>query len=183
MRRYIICGGGLRCGSTLQYNLIGEYLERADLGRRLGYGSYSSATARHPSLSTLGAVKTHPVDDWGPPLASGEAVGISTYRVEEGVRASMRAKFGNDERYEESEAYRLAWLQHVILVQDYDLLTKHPHDALRELCGVLEIRHYPQVAEAAVSAAHRDALKAVAARQAPGTWDPVTLIHHDHFKD
>lgn len=35
--KFIMAGGGYRTGSTLQYNIIGTYLENIGVGRRLGY--------------------------------------------------------------------------------------------------------------------------------------------------
>lgn len=183
---WIVCGGGLRCGSTLQYNLVGSYVEYAGLGLRCGYGGYRWVHENNRIVSELGLIgvaKSHPVDDWGAPLSEGRAVGLTTYRNETEVRRSMVAKFGDDSRFEESERYRVAWEQLARVHMSYHALTENPGQALVEVCHALDLPVHREAVLLAVEYSSHAHMRRAARALPVGTTNPLTLLHHDHFKD
>lgn len=184
--KWIVCGGGMRCGSTLQYNLIGGYVEALGIGLRCGYGGHAWLyERRRPAVEgpLLCVAKSHPVDDWGIALATGVAAGLTTRRDEDDVRASMRAKFGDDSLFDESEAYRHAWAELSVYCCEYDELVENPRRELARMVRALDLPVQRQALDLAVEASDRRTLQAVAASLEPGDWDPLTLVHYDHFRD
>ena len=195
--QWVIAAGGYRSGSTLQYNLLGIYLERLGLGRRVGYFEPDDLDSL-PELEGLGMVKSHHVargpmgfsnpEAWVPLVESGLAVPLSTQRDERERRASMARKFGiaeaaidDDPRWIQDRLNESRWSRLGVFVQDYRSLVDEPERALRELADLLSLPWDQDAAGAAVEGSSVEAARALSANVAPGDWDPVSLLHRDHI--
>jgi hypothetical protein len=197
----VVAVGGYRSGSTLQYNLLGEYIERLGLGRRLGWvgpdEAESTVAAWVAAGAGVGIAKCHHVvpgfrpfgdaEAWARPVEAGVARAISTLRPPDAVIRSMARKFGlpkegvlSSLEWRENVANTARWRQLGAFTQSYDDLTRHPFRALHRLATELSL---PRRFDAALVARWRTRRVAVLRHQArlrPGEWDPVNLLHWDH---
>lgn len=200
--RVIVVIGGYRTGSTLQYNLVGHYLEAAGLGRRLGLVDPDDVAVRLlPELERsddLLVAKCHHLAEgfgrfenptaWRPVVESGIAVPISTTRDRADVERSMCRKFGiAPEELHESTAWRVdaanraAWSAFAPFEQTYDRLVGEPAEAVRELADALGLPWSAAAAELAVERSSVQAALRESSQLERGTWDPVSLLHWDHI--
>lgn len=179
--------GGYRSGSTLQYNLIGEYVERANVGRRIGLlDPPQAALLRRGGLwgivDALGVAvaKSHhavsEVVDYGgaeevwPELrAAGLLTPVYSVRDWRDVVWSMSRQFGlpvrdlfESPQWRENLAHLDAWLSMGAHVQRYEVLRADPEGALRDLSRRLGL---PLSAEAAAGAAEAAGVEAGLAAQ------------------
>ena len=201
--RIVVIAAGYRTGSTLQYNLLGTYLEHAGLGRRGGYVNPDEAdrfVAALPQGDQVVVVKCHQIAEgfptfahpgaWGDRVRRGEAVAVSTERKPAAVERSMCRKFGIDpadlrgsELWRENEANVSAWRPLLTACQQYDALHDHPRRALRTLLRALGIPVKRRSVRHAAAASGVDAMRAHQRDVAEGTWDPVTLVHWNHIAE
>ncbi len=202
MRRVVVAAGGYRSGSTLQYNLLGIYLEQVGAGRRLGWVAPDDAVAVVTDWVAhgegLAVVKCHHVavgfrpfrteDAWAHLVRDGAAVAMTTWRDEQAVEASMCRKFGLTPEtlpasleWRENVANAGVWKALGAYAQDYTQLVASPSRAVRDLSTWL---HVPWRRKAFLEtwARTRPAVVRRHQRGVPdGAWDPVTLIHPDHI--
>lgn len=197
--------GGYRSGSTLQYNLVGEYVERMNVGRRIGLlDPPEAALLRKRLWNVVDAVgvavaKTHHavsgVVDYGgaeevwPELRkAGLLAPVYSVRDWRDVAFSMSRKFGKESlvdlfgspQWRENLLHLEAWLGMEAHVQRYERFTSDPEGALRELVPKLDLPWSEVAARKAAVAAGLDAQRAVAAGLDEGEDDPRHLVHWDH---
>ena len=197
--RWIIAAGGYRTGSTLQYNLIGEYLELHGLGRRRGLVEPDDVES-FVSIETpgeIGVVKCHHSVDggqgferptaWADQVGLGNAVALISRRNVDDVRRSMVRKFGLDpleveasRLWTENEANQERWRELDAIESSYDDMTVHPVRALRKLVRQLGLPWDRAAAHGAAQSCSLDATRATMSTVEVGEWDPVTLLHADH---
>jgi hypothetical protein len=120
MARIVVIAGGYRTGSTLQYNLLGTYLEHSGLGRRGGYVTPDDADQFVAAVAAAGragadradradeliVVKCHQIaaevlgfdhpTAWGAHVRQGHALAVTTVRDIASTERSMCRKFGID---------------------------------------------------------------------------------------
>lgn len=169
---WIVCAGGYRSGSTLQYDLIGHYLELTGQGSRMGYGAHHEVYAPHTGI---GVVKSHALGGWDWRIIQGTAVAVSVHRTTADREASMCRFFGID-RAELHESF--VWREDRLNValwkvvgtyeQDYKLLTKFPQSALKALVHHLGLVWDQGMANYAAKLADRT------------DNDPLSLLHENH---
>ncbi len=97
LQGWVFCGGMIRAGSTLQYQIASELIERADLGRRTTFippADHAAALADPPPFG-LSTFKTHQLTD---PVAAqcraGGAVALYIFRDLRDVVSSFQRKEG-----------------------------------------------------------------------------------------
>ena len=201
--RWVVAAGGYRSGSTLQYNLLGEYLEAANFGARVGLVNPDDlqAISERPWSPTdgIGVAKTHHVVEgfrhferpraWEAEVLARRARPISTVRDIRGTRRSMCRKFGYTDdtldasiEWRENIANQRRWAELGAFEQRYELLVDEPVQALVELCIALDLPWSSDSAQHAASATDRNNAINVTQQTERGTWDPLTLLHWDHLE-
>jgi len=199
--RIVLAAGGYRSGSTLQYNLVGEYLEQVGSGCRAGYLEGDAAATLLPIWSLvdqvgLAVVKTHyavtgsaagAATSWLDLVADGRAVPLMSLRDWHDVAASMCRKFGVDitalgetALWQDNLREVEAWLAAGALVQRYDDLTADPVGAMAAAASFLGLAWDGAAAERAARAVAMPQALAVQEALATGTYHPRLLLHHDH---
>jgi hypothetical protein len=202
--RIVVAAGGYRSGSTLQYNLLGIYVERLGAGRRVGWVAPDAADAVVGDWLVhgegLAVVKCHHVatgfrpfrteDAWARYVRDGTAVAMISCRDEQAVQDSMCRKFGLTPEtlpasleWRENVANVEAWRALGAFAQDYTELVGSPSRALRNLCGWLRL---PWRRSTCFETWVRTRPVVVRRHQQgvpQGAWDPVTLIHPDHISE
>jgi hypothetical protein len=189
----------------LQYNLVGEYVERANVGRRIGLlDPPEAALLRNKLWGIVDAVgvavaKTHHavsgVVDYGgaekvwPELReAGLLAPVYSVRDWRDVAFSMSRKFGSSSlaelfespQWRENLLHLEAWLDMDAHVQRYERLNTDPEGALRDLVPKLGLPWSEGAAREAAEAAGLDAQRAVAEGLAEGEDDPRHLVHWNH---
>jgi hypothetical protein len=201
--RVVLACGGYRSGSTLQYNLAGEYLERMNLGRRIGLVEPPAAAMLRGNWSIVDAIglavaKCHHATelyrDWGGAgstwrelVREGRAEPLYTFRDWRDVAASMCRKFGLslEELFEstlwrENLANMEAWIDAGAIAQSYADLLDDPVEAIRAICAAADVEFDRDVAvRAAEAAAVPRQLERMRLLQ-KDRWHPSALIHRDH---
>ena len=204
--RVIVACGGFRSGSTLQYNLAGEYVEHLRAGRRIGYVDPPEAARLlqlSPMVDALGlpVAKSHDLApgfrDWGGEdeawrewARRGRLLPIYSIRDFRDVIASMARKFEMEPAevlesplWRENVANMNAWLELQPLVQRYEDMVRRPHRALRELARHAGLPFRPLAARRAARAAGLGEARLEAATLPGETWHARTLVHWDHIGD
>jgi hypothetical protein len=200
--RVVVAVGGYRTGSTLQYNLLGQYLEESSQGRRIGLvdpDDVDEVLSRELALDAgVLVTKCHHLATgfgdfrnptaWQDYIESGVAVPLSTARQSAEVERSISIKFGipienlhDTMLWKQDKANRRAWAEFAPFEQKYEDLTQRPVDALRAAVDELGFHWDP---EAAVRAAHGSDLNAalrVISTVEEGTYDQVSLLHWNHI--
>ena len=189
----ILAAGGFRSGSTLQYNLIGEYVERLNMGRRIGLIEPDEAVYFRDLWKVIDALglavaKCHSPNIWLDMAKNAQVTPVYTVRHWGDVVMSMCRFWGKtldqiliDPIFYKNLEYMEEWLSFPgTIVQRYE---DEWHDPLGELDLLVErlgLPWSPEVADQAVAAAtgHK-ALMEIAEKHNPG-WDPRTQIHHNH---
>ena len=203
MANVVIIAGGFRSGSTLQYNLLGEYVEHAGLGRRIGYVNPDESDAVVVAAAVtpgLMVAKCHTIAPgfhaferagaWGDHVRSGAAVAVLTHREQAGTERSMCRKFDirpedlhSSAVWHENNANLALWRPLAVLDQEYADLTERPKEALAELLRTLQVRVKRRSIRHAVAATSVERVAQHQRTIEPGTWDPVTLVHWDHIAE
>lgn len=198
--RRLVAAGGYRSGSTLQYNLIGAYLERLGVGRRFGLvdpDDVERLVADTEQSDAISVVKSHhAVGDyqsfvrptaWVDEMRAGRARALTTTRDIDAVRRSMMRKFNLTDATLESSTFWLAnvlnerrWRELGAHEQTYELLTEDPIEAIKDACRFLRLPWSRE--EAGVAARDSSIRVALDTMQTleMGTYDPLTLVHWDH---
>lgn len=202
-RRFVVAAGGYRTGSTLQYNLIGAYVELIGVGTRVGYvdpDDLADALARLPvGRDCLYVAKCHHitgdrlahdrVDAWRELIDTGEAEVVTTRRTTDHVKQSMARMFGIPESsVEASEVWRdfqvnaQAWAVHSRHTSSYQALVGCPALELETMAQRLRL---PWSAACAREAAHLSS-RSVAASIISALPDGVDLdvtsqLHWGHL--
>lgn len=196
--------GGYRSGSTLQYNLVGEYVERINGGRRIGLLDPPEAFRLWRELWSvvdamgLAVAKSHHAVDGFQDFGGAERVWseldergliepIYSVRDWRDVAYSMSRKFGRtledlfeSSQWRENLAHMEVWLALGARVQRYEKLVGDPAGSLKDLANGLGLPWVPEAAEGAVEAAGLAAQRSVTGRLAVGGTDPRYLVHWDH---
>jgi hypothetical protein len=190
--------GGYRSGSTYCYNLLGEYVEIANVGRRIGYIEPSQVPLLEPVWSFVDALgfavgKSHNApgtadgaDGW-PGLLEGAGttvVPVCTVRDPRDVLNSLSRMFDSEpedvlrsRRWEINVHSLRWWLAAGALRVAYEDLATAPGKVLAELVGLAGLPETPGLAQQAVDAA---------GRERPGAGvavDSRTLLHPGHLAD
>lgn len=201
MAHVVVVAGGYRTGSTLQYNLLGEYLEHAGLGRRLGYVMTDDADAaveKAASADGVAVAKCHQIAPgfhdyrnpgaWGDLVRRQAAVAVLTHRDSASMERSMCRKFGlrpeelhTSDLWLENEANVALWRPLAAIDQSYADITERPRRALVTLLRALAIPVRPRSVLHAASATGARRMAEHQRTIEPGTWDPVTLVHWNHI--
>lgn len=202
--RVVVACGGFRSGSTLQYNLIGEYVERLRAGRRIGYVTppQSVRLLELPSIVDaigLSVAKSHDLAsgfrEWGGTdgawrewYREGRLVPVYCVRDFRDVIASMSRKFQlkpaqvtASPEWRENVANMNAWLELSPLVQRYEDLVARPQATLGGLARHLGLPFRRTVARQAAKGASLGQMRRVTAGLPRSTWDARTLVHWDHI--
>ena len=191
----VLACGGYRSGSTLQYNLAGEYAERSGLGRRIGFVEPEQAEVLPHVWSFVAAMGTAVakchlapgVDPrsavWDELLGRGRVCALYTVRDWRDVVHSWTRKFGQSveevfdhPRWGLNLASMDAWLARGAHVVRYEDLTADPAGTLAQMLAWAGLTPDDDGVDAAVAAAARCRLPVQDA-------DPRTLLHHDHVGD
>ncbi len=201
--RWIVAAGGYRSGSTLQYNLLGVYLEAAELGGRVGLVDPDELQALGEQQWTpsdgIGVAKSHHVVEgfrqferpnaWEIEVLERRARPISTVRDIQGTRRSMCRKFGYTDdtldasvEWRENIANQRRWTELGAFEQRYELLVDNPVQALADLCIALDLPWSSDSAKHAAKVTDRNNAITVMQHTEQGTWDPLTLLHWDHVE-
>lgn len=191
--------GTYRSGSTLQYNLVAEYLERANLGRRLGFVEPEQARVLPEVWSFVegmgwAVAKCHLApsagDDnvvWRRLIGEGRVTPVCTVRDWRDVVASFARKFDEtptevlrSRRWALNLANLESWLHEGALLQRYEELTTDPEASLRALLGHLDLSSHPALVADAAHAAGPARRTNGTSHLGKGAADPRTLLHWDH---
>lgn len=197
--------GGYRSGSTYLYNLLGEYAERANLGRRIGYVEPWHAPLLVELRSMVEALglavaKSHDAPArpdaapgsaaWVRLLDAGLLLPVCTVRDFRDVLHSFSRTFGESpEQVLASRRWGLNadnlrwWRGHGALLVPYEGLVPAPGAVLERVAQAAGRPLVPAAALAAARAVAPEQAGAAAARQDPGTIDARTLLHADHVAD
>ena len=199
--------GGYRSGSTLQYNLVGEYVERVNKGRRIGLLDPPQASGLWHGLwgivdaMGLAVAKSHHAVGgfqdfggaervWSELDALGLIQPIYSVRDWRDAAYSMSRKFGRtledlfeSSQWRENLVHMEAWLALGARVQRYEALVGDPAGSLEDMANDLGLPWVPEAAAGAAEAAGLAAQRAVAGRLAAGGTDPRYLVHWDHVAD
>jgi hypothetical protein len=201
---YLVEGGGYRTGSTLQYNLVGTYLEKIGYGRRIGRTPPDETDrlieelAKTPEMILV--TKTHHVVQcfrnfrnptaWADLIMAGEARAMVTNREFSDVKRSMIRKLKIEEAtFEESTlwienvANCKRWREVGAWEQEYNLLVDKPVEAIREFCEAFSIPFIKGAAEGAARATSKGEHLKIMKDVPNGIWDPLTLLHNDHIAE
>jgi hypothetical protein len=196
--------GGYRSGSTYCYNLLGEYVELANAGRRIGYVEPSQVPLLEPVWSFVDALgfavgKSHNApgtadgaDGW-PALLEGAGttvVPVCTVRDLRDVLHSFSRMFASEpEDVLRSRRWQINvdsvrwWLAAGALRVAYEDLVAAPGKVLAELVGLAGAPEEPALVDRAVAAASYDQAEADRARGRPEPADSRTLLHPGHLAD
>jgi hypothetical protein len=200
----VVSCGGYRSGSTYCYNLLGEYVERANTGRRIGYVEPSQVPLLAEVWSFLDAMgsavaKSHnsPGTDAGaecwPTLMADAATPVApvcTVRDFRDVLHSFSRKFGESpedvlrsRRWEINLSNLRWWLAAGAVRIAYEDLLDAPAKTLAETLTAIGIDPHTATVDAAVAAASLPEVSDVAAGLADAGVDRRTLLHADHVGD
>jgi hypothetical protein len=196
--------GGYRSGSTYLYNLAGEYVERANAGRRIGYLEPSQVPLLESVWSVIEALgvavaKSHNspgtaagADCW-PSLLESPATNVlpvCTVRDFRDVLHSFSRMFSVEpEDALESRRWRINldnlrwWLAAGAVRIDYDDLLTSPCSALEQLSKELGLAPVASVVEDAVAAAAMAVPTSDDRAPAADVADRRTLLHAGHLAD
>ncbi len=198
----VVVVGGYRTGSTLQYNLVGLYLEESGQGRRIGLLDPDDVDEVLPREVALGTgvliAKCHHLaagfgnfrdpTAWQRYVESGVAVPLSTRRQHDEVERSMSRKFGipieglhDTTTWKVDQANRRAWAAFAPFEQTYEELTQRPVDAIRAAVDELGFCWDPGAAVRAADGSGLDAAQRTIGTLDENTWDPVSLLHWNHL--
>lgn len=169
---WVVCAGRYRSGSTLQYNLIGHYVELTGQGSRRGYGACHEVHSVHTGV---GVVKSHALGGWDWHVLQGCARAVVVSRPKADRERSMCRFFGIEPEvlyqtavWREDQQNAALWDVVGTYSESYQTLTEHPVAALKKLVHHLGLRWDSKAAEQAVALANR-----------PDT-DPLSLLHENH---
>lgn len=186
----VLSCGGYRTGSTLQYNLAGEYAERANAGRRIGFVEPEQVALLDAGWSFVEALGTAVAkchlapaagdgsEGWRRLAQQDRLLAVYTVRDWRDVVHSWSRMFGQDltqvfahPRWALNLANLESWLAEGVRVQRYETLMADPLGALRELAALARL---PIDGDALAAAAQ-------ATRAAASSADDTrTLVHDDH---
>ncbi len=193
----VLACGGYRSGSTLQYNVVGEYAERAGIGRRIGFVEPDQAAVLPQVWSFVEALGTAVakchlapgVDErsgaWDALLDRGRVCAVYTVRDWRDVVHSWTRKF--DQRVDEvfasarwalNTANLEAWLARGAHVLRYEDLVADPAAALDCVVAWAGLPATRRPPPRRPPPRGRRALPA-----GDGAVDPRTLLHADHVGD
>jgi hypothetical protein len=195
--RVLLACGGYRSGSTLLYNLIGEYVERANLGRRIGFvepeqaavlprvWSFVDSLSNAVAKCHLAPASGDGSETWGALVADGRVLPVYTVRDWRDVVHSWSRMFDQDlEQVFAHPRWRLnldnleSWMAVGARVQRYERLVADPAAELQAVAGWADL----PVIDEAVPAAAAAALDVAAPADADDV-DRRTLLHRRHVAD
>lgn len=200
--RLLLSCGGYRSGSTYCYNLLGEYVERLNRGRRIGYVEPVQVPMLPEVWSFFAAMgvavgKSHNspgtadgADAWPELLAqpATSVVPVCTVRDLRDVLHSFSRKFREppekvlaSRRWAINQANVRWWLAQGALRVYYEDLVHTPGKVLEQavVAGGLPVDHATM--SDAVSAAAYEPATRLTARLAEDAVDERTLLHADHL--
>jgi len=203
----VLSCGGYRSGSTLQYNLAGEYAERANAGRRIGFVEPEQVALLDQGWSFVEALgvavaKCHLApaaaggsERWRRFAGQGRLLAVYTVRDWRDVVHSWSRMFDQDlaqvfahPRWALNLANLESWLGEGARVQRYETLVADPLAALRELAVLARLPIDGDAMTAAALAATAPASPpepCAPARETGGSAaaDARTLVHAEHVAD
>lgn len=203
----VLSCGGYRSGSTLQYNLAGEYAERTNAGRRIGFVEPEQVAVLETGWSFVEALgvavaKCHLApatgdgsERWRTIAEQGRLLAVYTVRDWRDVVHSWARMFDQDleqvfahPRWALNLANLESWLAEGARVQRYETLMADPLGALQELAALARLPIDGDGMAAAAQATRVTAAPggtdadtdadAGAGRAQAG--DARTLVHDDH---
>lgn len=201
----VLSCGGYRSGSTLQYNLAGEYAERANAGRRVGFVEPEQVALLDAVWSFVEALgvavaKCHLAPGAGDGSAhwrrfaeQGRLLAVYTVRDWRDVVHSWSRMFEQDleqvfahPRWSLNLANLESWLAEGARVQRYETLVADPLGALRELAVLARLPvdgdAMTAAAQAAGAVAHARPER-TPARTAPAAAGPGSPVGADSGAD
>lgn len=199
--RYIFAGGMQRSGSTLQYNIAAELVERFKVGSRAAWTEdHASYFSGRPRDAQLVVFKSHVLS---PPIAEliseGDAVALTCHRDIRDVAASWQVKLGRRQRLKEvvrrtSKAIEdfTSWESLPparVLVSRYETMVEAVPDEVSRIAEMLGLAIGPPDVDAISRALDSRQLKQRleslspddTERAGPYVFDRKTLLHLDHL--
>lgn len=199
--QYIFAGGMQRSGSTLQYNIAAELVERFGLGRRAPWTeNHESYFSRRSTATELVVFKTHvltaPVAER---LSEGQAVALTCYRDIRDVAASWQFKLGGRLKFKEllrrtSNAINdfTPWESlptGTVLVSRYESMVQQIPGEVSRIAGIIGLAvgadDVNAISRSVDSGRLKLRLQALAPedvdRAGPYVFDRKTLLHLDHL--
>ena len=201
--RYLIIGGGFRTGSTLLYNLMGVYLECADMGVRVGLVDPDDVDKLpewyNLNKNKLLVAKSHMIaastffsfknpSAWADLLNSNDAKAIMSIRDESEVKISIARKFNipmssvEDSLYLKANSFFIPiWEEKGAVSVFYNNLVKDGILTLKYICSRLSIPFKLDAAQYAASITSLENHIQIMGKVQEGAWDPLTLLHWNHI--
>ena len=198
--RYVFCGGMYRSGSTLQYNIVSETLERLNIGRREkwvdDHVSYFSETSHLGIISFKSHRLSPEIKDF---IQSGYGIVVSCFRDIRDVVASWQAK--NKTPLSTVDGLNLAeraitryseWEKlpcKSFFCSKYEDIIADIRSEVLKIAGFMRLNlkfdDLNQISESVTAATLQNRLNSLPPEMltCSGTsaWDTNTLIHVDHF--
>lgn len=192
MLKYVFCGGMIRSGSTLQYNIVAELLESAFGSARTtwveaaDHAEFFRTNGRFPT-----AFKSHVLTaEIRSELEQGTSSAVATYRDVRDVVASSILKFGiSPDAVSAVQQARVAivnfsqWeAQEQTLVSKYEQFVDHVPEETARIADFLELRCSRQeIRRVAEKCTGLKALQPNLGSPARSdAFDSYTLLHSDH---
>ncbi|MCT8340061.1 FkbM family methyltransferase [Flavobacteriaceae bacterium TK19130] len=201
---WIICAGGKRSGSTLQYNLVANIVETANSGKRLPYfnpSEFHKIKKDNSEYSGLKVIKLHKLtSEIEAEIKSGNALVIHSYRdIRDVIVSSINKKWFN----EDSSNVKEATLQYLddhnqwtqcngkIISRKYEDFAFNISEEIQVLCDFLDIRLDQKEIESIADSVNLDRLKNSQAKipnnkkesASNQTFNKDTLLHTNHIHD
>ncbi len=199
---FIFCGGMYRSGSTLQYNIASEIIERLGVGSREKYYPIHEIYFKNKLNKDLKTFKSHLLSkEIEEQIRNNNAYVLLTYRDIRDVMASWQKK--NNFIFEVADG--LKWARSTInsfekwenlsckrkLISKYEIFTldiKQEVNSISEFIGFdIDKKTIDEVADNVMVEKFKKRLENLSIDQLEVdnnlSWDQKTLIHLDHFQD
>lgn len=198
MARWALCGGMMRSGSTLQFQIAARLVEEAGRGERVGWsrpGTFPELRDRHADAEGWRVFKSHDcTPEIREEIVEREGAGIYVYRDLRDVMASVMRKEGLafDDLWESGyldacvENFE-AWtsLPGVLVSRYEEMVADVPGEVRRigERLGIeVDDATSERIAAEFSMESQRDRARRVE-REGAGRFDPYHLLHGNHITD
>lgn len=199
--KYVFAGGMQRSGSTLQYNIAAELVERLGIGRRTTWDDdHESFFHRRSDETPCVVFKSHilsaPIAEL---LSGGHAVAVTSYRDIRDVAASFQAKTGHRRKLKEVVRQTGNVIDQFscweslpperVLVSRYETMVNAIPDEVARIAAIIGLTIRSEDVDAVSRAVDSQQLKqrirnlspADVERYGPFVYDRKTLLHVDHL--